>query len=314
MIFRNTFRLLFSNFSNVWKVLVYYCICIILTFCVCGALAYPIIVKLSDAKVFESFAEAVNGIFASSPELTATRFQNVTDTAWSILSGSRHLFANYIIVSIWMLVVFPFTLDLAQLPMGEVLYGYMTSQTKYGFTGRFIKTIGKSAEYSVIRLLVTLPFNIASIAIVYFMIKLATFGNPLFLVLDILLLSLLFVVLTLKYSLLSCWMPAISVLDLNVFEALSLNFRCIKRRFASIFSTGLLLVLIAFVFNLIFGVFSFTVSFVVSLPLTAFVFVIFQMVSFFSAQGMRFYVYPDLFISPKTFEESLSVDNTKYII
>ncbi len=312
MIFRNTFRLLFSNFSNVWKVLVYYCICFVLTFFVCGALLYPIITQFIEANLIKDFAEAFNGLF-SSPSASAKTLQEVGETALTILS-TKNLFANCIFAGIWLFVVFPFTLDMAQLPMGEVLYGYMSSQTKYGFTGRFIKTIGRSAEYSIIRLLVTFIFNFCGASIVYLMIKLATFGNVFYVFIDILLLALLFLVVAFKYSLFSCWMPAISVLDMGVFEALIQNFRCVGRRFGNIFSNCLLLVLLAFVFNLIFGVFTFTISFTISLPLTAFVFVIFQMVSFFSAQGMRFYVYPDLFISPKTFEESLSVDETKYII
>ena len=313
MIFRNTFRLLLSNFSNVWKMLVYYCICVALTFCVCGVLIHPIIVKLSEANVFQDFAEAVNGLFSATPTTTAISLQEVGRVALSILL-SKELVANFIILCFWLAIVFPFTLDLAQLPMGEVLYGYMSSQTKYGFTGRFIKTIGKSAEYSIIRIFMTLLFNVCILGLTYLIVKIATYGNPLYLGLDILLLAVMFVVIALKYSLFSCWMPAISVLDMGVFEALRQNFRCISRRFGSIFSNCLLLVMSAFVFNLIFGVFSFTVSFVISLPLTAFVFVVFQMVSFFSVQGMRFYVYPDLFISPKTFEESLSVDDSKYII
>lgn len=314
MIFRNTFRLLFSNFSNVWKMLLYYLICFVLTFFVCGALLYPIIVKFREAEIFIDFAEAVNGLFSATPRATAITLRDVYVSAWEIIISSKQLLVNYIFASIWLVLVFPFTLDLAQLPMGEVLYGYMSSQTKYGFTGRFIKTMGKSAEYSIIRLVVTLPFNAGCMALAYLVIKFVTYGNLVFIILAVLLLSALFVLVALKYSFFACWMPALAVLDMNVFEALGQNFRCVMRRFGSIFSTCLLLVLISFVFNLIFGVFSFTVSLVITLPLTAFVFVIFQMVSFFSTQGMRFYVYPDLFISPKTFEESLSVDDAKYII
>lgn len=314
MVFRNTFRLLFSNFSNVWKVLVYYCICVVLTFCVCGALIHPIITRFLEADIFKNFAEAVNGMFSTAPKVTAISLKEVCSSALTIVTSSNQLFTNAIIFCVWLAFVFPFMLDLAQLPMGEVLYGYMSSQTKYGFTSRFIKTLGKSALYSITRIFVTLIFNACTLCIMYFMLKFATLGNLLFAFFDIFLLSILFIVVSIKYSLFSCWMPAISVLDMGVAEALKQNFRCISKHFGSIFSNCLLLVLIAFVFNLICGVFSFTASFIVTLPLTAFVFVIFQMVCFFSVQGMRFYVYPDLFISPKTFEESLSVEDVKYII
>lgn len=314
MIFRNTFRLLFSNFSNVWKLLVYYLICIVLTFLVCGALALPIIEKLNQANVFSDFLAIVNNFFNNAPSNTALNLEGVWENFLQVINSNPQFTFNYVFLAIWLLFVFPFTLDLAQLPMGEVLYGYMTSQTKYSFTGRFIKTLKKSLLYSLVRFFVLLVFNVGIFTFIFLIIKLATMGNILYLMLDIALLACLLIVIAFKYTLFSCWMPAISVFDSNVFVALGQNFVVAFRKFGSIFSTSILLVILALVFNLIFGVFSFTVSFIVTIPITVFVFAIFQMVSFFSSQGMKFYVYPDMVISSKTFEEQMTIENTKYLL
>ena len=281
---------------------------------VCGALAFPIIQKLSQANVFNDFLTIVNNFFNNTPTSTAVSLQSVNQTFFDVLSSNTQFTFNYIFLAIWLLFVFPFTLDLAQLPMGEVLYGYMTSQTKYSFTGRFIKTLKKSALYSLVRFFVLLIINCISFGLVYLIIRLATTGNVLNLLLDGVLLACLLVVIALKYALFSCWMPAIAVLDSKVLVALGQNFSTVFRKFGSIFSTSILLVVLAMVFNLIFGVFSFTVSFIITIPITAFVFGIFQMVSFFSSQGMRFYVYPDMVISSKTFEEQMNIENTKYLL
>lgn len=314
MIFRNTIRLLLSNFSNVWKVLVYYIICIALTIAVCFTVANPIISKLSEAGVFESLGNLINSLLNSAPTTNVCSLNQIIDTSWQVLATNIQFRFNYVFLIVWLVFVFPFTLDLAQLALGEVFYGFMTSQVKYGFTGRYIKNISKSLLYTLVRYFVMLVFNVGTILLFVGIIKLIalrTIGN-IFLSVFVFAFTLCFI--ALKHTLFSCWMPAIAVLDGGVIKSLKQNFKCVFNKFPSIYSNFLSLVLTAFVINAIFGVFTFTVSIVVTLPLTAVVFVICQMVSYFSSQGMRFYVYQDVFISPKRVEEQDKITKLKYLI
>lgn len=313
MIFRNTIRLLLTNFSNVWKVLLYYIICIALTFGVCWIVATPIVEELSQAKVFEDLGNFFNSFF-SSPEGSVKGISDIINNAWQVITNNAQLKFNYIFFIIWLLVVFPFTLDLAQLALGEVLYGYMTSQVKYGFTGRFIKNIGKSCIYSLVRYFFMFVLNVIQFSLIIGIIKVASIGGILYLLLALLLLTLFICFIAFKYTLVSCWMPSIAVLNCNVFAALKKNFKCVFKKFFNFFSNYLTLTITAVALNFMFCVFTFGVSLFVTLPLTAFVYVIFQMVSYFSSNGMRFYVYPDMFISPKKFEEQDKIKKIKYII
>ena len=312
MIFRNTIRLLLANFSNVWKVLLYYIICIAVTFGICWAVATPIVEELTKAKVFEDLGTFFNNFF-STPQGSVKGINEIINNAWHVLADNAQLKFNYIFFLTWLFVVFPFTLDLAQLALGEVLYGYMTSQVKYGFTGRFIKNIGKSCIYSLVRYFFMLILNLLQFALIVGIIKVASLGG-LNIFLAFLILVLLICFIAFKYTLVSCWMPSIAVLNCNVFSALKKNFKCVFRKFFNFFSNYLTLTITAVAVNFMFCVFTFGVSLFVTLPLTAFVYVIFQMVSYFSSNGMRFYVYPDMFISPKRFEEQDKIKKIKYII
>ena len=314
MIFRNTFRLLITNFSNVWKSLLYYVICILLSLLVCTVIAMPIINKLNEANVFNDFFAILNNFFSSKPQTTAYSIDQVNETFWNVLTQNSQFIPNYVFLSFWIIFMFPFLLNLALVPNAEVLYGYMTSHVKYSWTVKYIKYIGKSLLYSLARFIVLLPLNVLIISLIYSIIKIATLGVFLYYLLDILLLGVLLCVVALKYSLFACWLPAIAVFNHNAFYALKTNFKCVFKKFFSIFSTCILLVIIAFVVNLIFAVFSFTLSLIITLPLTAFTFVVFNMVSFFTCQGMRFYVYPDTVVSPKTFEETDSIKKIKYVL
>ena len=63
MLFRNSVRLLLTNFSNVWKILLYYLICTVLTVLICLPILHPVVSKLSEANVFENFWALANNIF-----------------------------------------------------------------------------------------------------------------------------------------------------------------------------------------------------------------------------------------------------------
>ncbi len=314
MIFRNTIRLLLTNFSNVWKVLLYYVICISLSFCVCYFLASPIIAKLVEAQIFVEFGQAFGGLFSKPLQASAATFEQLFQRVGEVLTTNIQFRFNYIFLGVWTLFIFPLTLDFAQLASGEVLYGFMTSQVKYNWTGRYIKNIGKSVLYSMLRYCVVLVFNVVALGGIYYTIKFASAGDIRYALLSVWVFALVIVTLALKQALFSCWMPSIAVLDKNVASALSQNFSCVFRNFWNIFSTSLLLVILAIVINLLCAVFTLSVALVVTIPATAFMFVVFQMVSFFSTQGMRFYVYPDMFISPKRFEEQDNIEKMKNLI
>ena len=314
MIFRNSMRLLFSNFSNVWKLLLYYVVCVALSALVCWWFVQPIVVKLSNAGVFASISNLFSSLFSSNPPQFAEEFSNIAQTIGNVLSSSVELRFNYVFVAFWLLFVFPVTIDMALLPMGEVLYGYMTSQVRYTFTGRYIKNIGKSVLFAMSRYVVLLPVNAILLAVFCLVIKFLIQATLASIVFAMVLLTLLVVLWAVRQTIFSCWMPAISVLGCKVFAGLGQNFEAAFRKFFAIFSNAFVLALCAIVFNLIFTVFTATISLSVTIPLTVFVFVIFQMVSFFDSHGMRYYIYPNMFISPKTFEEQDKIQKIKNLL
>lgn len=313
MKFRNTIRLLLTNFSCVWKVLLYYVICVAVFVGVCWAMMAPIVNALKNANVFADLYDFFENFYSNvgGGEI-AKSLNDIFSNAWDVIYSNFRF--NYIFLVVWILFVFPYALDLAQLAMGEILYGYMTSQVKYGFTGRFIKNIGKSCVYSLVRYFVMLPFNAISIAIIIGIVKIAALGGFFNILLALLIFAVLVAFTTLKHTLVSCWMPAIAVRDYGVFKALKQNFKLVFKKFFSIFSNYLTIIICAIALNIMFAVFTFTVSLAITLPLTAFIFVIFQMVSYFTLTGMRFYVYPDMFITPQRFEEQDKIKKLKYLI
>lgn len=313
MIFRNTIRLLLSNFSSVWKVLLYYVICILLTVGICWSFASPILAKLIDNNVFDNLFEGFLG-FYNNPIEAVTSINLTATKIGKILLNSIEFRFSIVFLIIWLGFVFPCMLDVVTLAVGEVLYGFMTSQVKFSFTGRFIKNIGKSSIYVMLKYAVLLLMNLMIGGLLIGVMKLVLLRNALYIFLALMVLVFILGFIAFKNTLFSCWLPAISVLDCKVPKAIKQNFKCVFRNFFNIYSNCLTLILTLFVINAIFCVFTFGISLIITLPLSAVVFIIFQMVSYFSTQGMRFYVYQDVFISPKRMEEQDKFKKLKFLI
>ena len=314
MLFRNSVSLLLTNFSNVWKILLYYLICTVLTVLICLPILHPVVSKLSEANVFENFWALANNIFYN-PTNMAYTIDDVINTFISVVSSNSSQFlVNYILFGVVIVFVCPFMFGLASLAVGDVLYGFMTSQVRYSFTGSYIRNLGKSCLYCLTKILFILPLNLIIVAVAYGVIKIATLGSIGYVFLAILVFAFLLMLIALKVSLFNCWMPTMAVLNIGPFKALKTSFKTAFRKFGSIYSTAILFTMTSVVFSLCFGIFTFLLALVIIIPLIVLTFIVFQMVSYFTSQGMRFYVYPDMFISPKKFEERDTIKKIKFIV
>ncbi len=314
MMFRNSVRLLLTNFSNVWKLLVYYIICTVLTVLICLPILSPVVGKLSEANVFGDLWALANSMFYN-PGAIAYTVDDVINTFVSVISSnSAQFLVNYILFGFVIVFVAPFLFGLGSLPMGDVLYGFMTSQVRYTFTGSYIRNLGKSCLYCLTKIIFVLPLNLLIVAVAYGVLKLATMSSIGFVFLAILVFAVFMMLVALKVSLYNCWMPAMAVLNIGPFKSLKISFKSVFRKFGSIYSTAILFTLLAVGMCFGFGIFTFLLGLIVIIPLIVFGFMVFQMVSYFTSQGMRFYVYPDMFISPKKFEERDTIKKIKFIV
>lgn len=313
MAFLNTMKIVMANFSAVWKLLLYYIICAVVLFTVLYFTVSPVFDALKGAGVFQDFLNMVNSIFTGSS--VAEQTGNAFSKALSVLSSNADVFAfHYVVIMLMLFVIMPFCFGLAELAVGEVLYGYMSSQTRYGFTRSFIGKIGKSCLLQLVKLLVLLPINIIVIFEVYGILHLLAVGGIGLIFAAFLIILITILTLAIKDTLFSCWMPAMVVLDLGPFAALKKCIGIVMRRFLKVFSTNLVLVLIMFAVNMFFGMFTLLIALIITIPLTTFVFTVSNMVQYFTGQGMKFYVTQNIVSEPKRMEEQDGIVRLKKIV
>lgn len=314
MMFRNSVRLLLTNFSTVWKILLYYAICVFVTAAIFVPILSPIISKMTAAGVFADISAIFNSIF-SEPSSVLPGVNDIFAKIGEVISTNANVFlGNYIGIGVMSLIVIPFIFGLPELAISETLYGFMSSQTNYGFFACFIKNLGKSSLLQLAKLVTTVPLNIIITMVLVGIVKLFILGGFVNIICSFFIFILFLVLIAAKISYFLAWVPAIVTKDVGPFRALRECHKATCRGYWKVFSTAILLVIIAFVFNFFFGIFSLGAALFITIPMSVFIFSIFGMVEYYSSMGMRYYVYPDMFVSTKRLEEQEGIKKTKYLL
>ncbi len=312
--FKNSVRLLLTNFSTVWKLLLYYCICFIVTVAICVPIASPIISKLTAAGVFNDINTVFTSIFRDPPAMI-TAFNSAVDNTAMVFSSNASVFVwNYVGLAFVLCVFVPFVFGLAELAVCETIYGFMSSNTQYGFTASFIKNFGKSVLLQLVKLIIIVPMNLLIFGVFVGIIKLIIMGGIVNILGSFIVFVLALIIIAIKQALFCNWVPAMVVQDVGPFASLKKGISISCRNYLPLLSTTVAFVLAAMVFNIFFGIFSFGTCLFITLPLTILVYSTFHMVSYFTCQGMRYYAYSDMVISPVTLEQRDKIDKTKYLL
>ena len=215
MMFRNSVKLLFSNFATVWKLLLYY---LIITLIVVGLVA-PVVSTLV-ACIMDYF----------------------------VIHTWLAVYLTFLFV-----VLLPFLYELGGIAAGEILYGYMSSQAKVNFTGRIFSSVRKSFKYILAKLLIATPINILIFYLVVKVFGLTSLDGTIKFAVPLIITLVLCLLFTLRLVLFSGWLPALIVNDCGVWSAFARGIRAVGRRFFRTFSTMLVFVLLNICIDVLFG-------------------------------------------------------------
>ncbi len=308
--FKNSLKLLCANFDKVWKLLIY------------QILSWGIVIALL-APFYSTFADIATTVWAEynlGSVFTSGTFYglsvSVGEALFSVLGAIFAFIKILFTTNVWIGIYFAIIIyvlrsilaDVGRFVTCEMMYGYMATSTKRSFTGTLLRTLRKSLSYAGMKLLFVLPFNAIIVAGVYGLSLLH--GGALSILLPILIIIIPSLLLAFKETFICGWAPAMIVFDCNVFKAFPKGMSAVLRRGLRVFSTALIIFLLTFLLAMALGLYALIIILPVLFPLIY----IFEMVMFFSSQGMRFYVDADTILTPKRLEEVDKIDNAKYLL
>ncbi len=308
MMFKNSCKLLCANFAEVWKVLVYH----ILSIALCVGLLAVFYKDYIDFGTLASAKAGLKEVWESGTLYGATFAKALTVVANFIIFFFEFMFTKSVGIGIYFCVIifilFPLLMNIGKVATCELMYGYMSACQKQSFTGTYLKTLRKSLAYSFVKVIYTLPINFLILLGLWGLTRVNNTTFDHFMPFAFVIISAL--LMAIKELLNAGWAPAKVVYDHNVFSSYTIGMRATMRRGARIFSTALIVYLLSIVLTMVLGLY----SIIIILPIIPFFMHIFEMVAFFSSQGMRFYVDNDTILSPKKLEEVDKIEDAKYII
>ena len=312
MMFRNSVKLLFSNFATVWKLLLYY---LIITLIGVGLVA-PVFSSVVEVFRNHNFFEVLVDLLATFN--LGTNIISIFASFGTVVSTLVACIMDYFVIHTWLavyltflfVVLLPFLYELGGIAAGEILYGYMSSQAKVNFTGRIFSSVRKSFKYILAKLLIATPINILIFYLVVKVFGLTSLDGTIKFAVPLIITLVLCLLFTLRLVLFSGWLPALIVNDCGVWSAFARGIRAVGRRFFRTFSTMLVFVLLNICIDVLFG----SIAFLLLVPLGVYFVYIIDFVMFYGSQGMRYYVDADTIISPKRLEEVDRFSRCKDII
>ena len=310
--FRNSVKLLFSNFATVWKLLLYY---LIITLIGVGLVA-PVFSSVVEVFRSHNFFEVLVDLLTTFN--LGTNILSIFASFGTVISTLVACILDYFVIHTWLavyltflfVVLLPFLYELGGIAAGEILYGYMSSQAQVNFTGRIFSSVRKSFKYILAKLLIATPINILIFFLIYKVFALTALGGTIKFAVPLIITVVLCLLVTLRLVLFAGWLPALIVNDCGVWSAFARGIRAVGRRFFRTFSTMLVFVLLNICIDVLFG----SIAFLLLVPLGVYFVYIIDFVMFYGSQGMRYYVAADTIISPKRLAEVDRFSRCKDII
>ena len=316
MMYKNTFKLVLSNFHLVWKILAYMVIAGLVLLGLCYACSLPILKVLIEQGFSKKFIDLF-GDFSRSfniYQLFGNGVNLIDEFIEIILLNISNLWL-YIVLFLFILVIGrAFLYGFYLFAATNVLYFYMGSNIKYGFTHSLFSTLKTNIKYQLCSLITILPIDCLFMVGLYFLLRFFVLSEGLLILAPVALFFVAILLFSFKITFFSGWLPAIMVFECGVWQGLKKGVKAVFRRFYRNFSTSVFVILTIIIINVICAVCTFGASIFVTIPLSSVVIVVYNMVMFYTSQGMRFYVDNEQVVTPKRLEETDGLGGLKYII
>lgn len=304
--FKNTCKVITNNFNIVWKIFLYMFICGIAV----GALGYvtllPLFRELSRAGWFSQVDALFTNIYTS-PKQVVESFNATSSMFGSVVFHNFSSFWwNYLLFAIVFCVLYNVLHNIGFYTVGAVVNSQMSSNIKDSFSNKLVVSLKHSIGYSFVKLLVSIPFWLLGFGFFYMYLLLAkSFISSILLLSPLLLLWMLLG--ALHITVLSGVMPAMVNETVSLKKSFARGFEVGAHDFGRIFSNAFVLVLLIFLVNLVFGVFTLGAALVLTVPLSLVAVSIYQLVVYYTCSHRRYYIADNMIVEPVVRKKGVKV-------
>lgn len=316
MMYKNSIRILFSNFNLVWKVMLY----TLITLAVIGGLAYvsavPVFNVLANNGFFNLIKDVFEGFVTNLNLLEFIKGLGEISTSFFeiIINNFSNIWVSIVLFIFIVVFLERFLIGQTKLSSAYCLYASMSNNMKIGIFSSYFSNFSKVVLFELVKFITTFPIDIFIGYVIIQCFKLFSLGTAMAILTPFIIVLVIVILMSLKISLFSCWMPMISVKNDGIFKCLKNNFKLINRRFFKIFANSIGIVLTIIMINGFALIFTLGAGLIITIPLSMVLETTFQMSAYYGSYGMRYYVDNNTIVEPKKMEATEKLKRTKYFI
>ncbi|MBQ9729492.1 MAG: hypothetical protein IJV80_01640 [Clostridia bacterium] len=294
MRFRNAVRLLVENYHNAYKILLYKIVTLVISAGLYAAfLAHGIFVISSSeafSNVLNAFKALFDGFLASAP--LGGLIDNVHASMAGLLQFLGTMSVEIVFALLGCLLVYlvqRFTDAICYFTIGAVLTDRMDTYATTPFWQTFVRVFAKSTRYAALYAVVSFVFDALTIAACYFFFfYLSSFSN-IFVSLG-LSITLIAVCQSIKLTVTSSWMPAMTSDGYSLSGAIKCLDKAGRKQRNKVFSTYLVMVYVIVILNVVSAVCTFGSALILSVPTSYLLLICTQYVNYYIVKGKKYFV------------------------
>lgn len=295
MRFRNSVRLLMENFKHVYKLLLSKLVIALVACALCCAFVLPEIIDIWNSAALQELVENgksfVKAFFTLNQEELSAYREAIFGEGGSlkkVVSLISSMTLEIVLVCLGCIVVYlleRFVNTLCHFTIGCMLNDKMSTYAETTFSTVFVANLGKASAYSALYVLVVFLFDVVTLALCYFLLAFLPILAALFFSV-----TLLVVCQSLKLTFTSAWMPAMTVDNLTLKEALHCVDKNEKKQTSKAFSTYLVTVYLVIIVNILAGIFTFGSALLITVPASYMLFICEQYVNYYTMKGKKYFI------------------------
>ncbi len=297
MSYKNTVKLFVSNFSLVWKQLVYLLICAgIFALCFLTMLS-PITDLLSANGVFAEFKTILQVVYNSPSELALKLSGGFTHLIRVISSNFSSIWLEFIGLLVLGILLPYILIQMSFYNITSILYQKLSMNMNVRYVQNIVATFKQSIKYAFANILFNLPFFALSLVLIdlYLTIAQTVIASLIGLVI---LSAILILGESLKISIFTYYVGYMVENNSSPFVAFGKSFVNVFKNFWKIMAMSIIVVLTIIFVNSFIMVFTFFSGLIILIPATFVFLSLYYLVVYFNIKGERYYLAPNLIFNP----------------
>lgn len=291
MSYRNSLKLLISNFSTVWKQLLYTLIISLLCFGIAYATFLPTISLLKAEGVTGEFSAIFETIYTAPRDLITACRDAFLHLGTVLKANSSSVWASILGTVFFGHVLFNLLKYVSYYNVSYVMQMKMTSYVEVGYTRSLISNIAPASRYALSRFVYSIPFTVLKVLTIFIYLKCAT--SVLSIVIGLFISSMLLIMIyAIEISLFVGHAPTMINQngEISAFKAFLVGNKQTFKNYARVISNSIVVSLSIIVLNIFLGVFTVGAGLFITIPMSIVFKCIFEQASYLGSRGERYYV------------------------